>query len=274
MNQRQPYRSKSARGRVLGWMLVIIRGGAFAAIAFGCLGTLLFLRIPESLLWRYRRPWTERLPQFVSRAALLILGVRYSCQGTPMSQPGAVVANHSSWLDIFALCAGIRMFFVAKSEVANWPLINWFSRATGTIHINRRKVEALEHKKLLEDRLHAGHRILFFPEGTSTDGMSVHYFKSTLFAPFFTESLKDVSWVQPVAVIYRAPEDEDPRFYCWWGDMDLGPHLTKVLSTPRQGSIEVVFHPPLRVADFADRKALAQSCEERIRGSMPDTSGF
>ncbi len=252
-----------------GYMRAIFRGITFSIVAFVCLGMLLFIRIVERPIWGHRRPLTERIPQLVSRFALLVMGVDYRRYGTPMVRPGAVVANHSSWLDIFALNAGIRIFFVAKSEVASWPLINWFSRATGTIHINRRKVEAVEHKKLLEDRLSAGNRLMFFPEGTSTDGREVLPFKSTLFSPFFTEVLNAVSWIQPVTTVYRAPEGEDPRFYCWWGDMDLGPHLLRVLAAPRQGSIEVTFHPPLRVSDFSDRKALAYACELAVRESMP-----
>ncbi|WP_367998774.1 lysophospholipid acyltransferase family protein, partial [Photobacterium sanguinicancri] len=54
-----------------------------------------------------------------------------------MKQHGAVVANHSSWLDIFALNARKRIYFVSKAEVAKWPGIGWLARATGTVFINR-----------------------------------------------------------------------------------------------------------------------------------------
>jgi len=245
-----------------------LRAVAVSAVAFGCLGILLIVRVVERPFWGFRRPWTERIPRFFCRFALSVMGVGYRSRGTPMVQPGAVVANHSSWIDIFALNAGIIIYFVAKSEVAGWPLINWFSRATGTIHINRRKMEAVEHGKILGDRLCAGHRLMFFPEGTSTDGRSVLPFKSTLFSPFFMKDLNYVCWVQPVTTVYRAPEGEDPRFYGWWGDMDLASHLLKVLAAPRQGSVQVIFHPPLRVADYSGRKTLARACEVAVREGM------
>ena len=252
----------------LGYARAICRVFAFAIVAFVCLGGLLAVRIVERPIWGHHRPWTKHFPQLVSRIAFMAIGLHYRKYGTPMDLPGAVVANHMSWIDIFALNASINVFFVAKSEVATWPVINWFSRAAGTIHINRRRVEADAQRKILADRLQAGNRLLFFPEGTSTDGSIVLPFKSTLFAPFFIDEFKNLAWIQPVTTIYRAPEGEDPGFYCWWGDMDLGTHLLKVLSVSRQGKVEVTFHPPLRVADYRDRKSLAYACEEVVRRGM------
>ena len=182
---------------------------------------------------------------------------------------GAVVANHSSWLDIFALNARKRIYFVSKSEVAAWPGIGWLARATGTVFIARATRAAKEQRKLFEDRLHAGHKLLFFPEGTSTDGRRVLLFKSTLFAAFFTNELRDEMWIQPVSVAYSAPPGEDARFYGWWGDMEFGPHLLKVLAQSPHGAVDVTYHAPLRVADFPDRKALAATCEAAVRGAMP-----
>ncbi len=225
-------------------------------------------RIIERPIWGRRRPWTTYFPQYFGRFALIAMGIRYRGYGKPMDRPGAVVANHLSWIDILALNAGLSVFFVAKSEVAEWPVINWFSRAAGTIHINRRRTEAASQKKMLLDRLCSGNRLLFFPEGTSTDGSLVLPFKSTLFAPFFTEEMKNVAWIQPATMVYQAPEGEDPEFYCWWGEMDLGTHLLRVLSARRQGTVEVTLHPPLRVADYVDRKALALACEEAVRAGM------
>jgi 1-acyl-sn-glycerol-3-phosphate acyltransferase len=181
-----------------------------------------------------------------------------------------VVANHSSWLDIFALNARKRIYFVSKSEVARWPGIGWLARATGTVFINRQAKEARAQKDIFEARLQAGHKLLFFPEGTSTDGQQVLAFKSTLFAAFFSEALRDRMSIQPVSVIYTAPNGADHRFYGWWGDMGFGPHLVRVLAAKRQGGVEIRYHPPLRVADHKDRKSLALACEEAVRGGVKD----
>ncbi len=254
-----------ARVSAFGYARALIRGVVFAVFAFACLGGLLLVRVVERPIWNHGRPWTRHFPRLVCRFALVVMGIRYRRYGIPMDRPGAVVANHMSWIDIFALRAEIDVYFVAKSEVADWPVISWFSRAVGTIHVSRRRMGALDQGKLLQDRLCAGHRLMFFPEGTSTDGSLVLPFKSTLFAPFFADEMMERLWIQPVTLIYDAPEGEDRRHYCWWGDMGLAAHLHRVFSASRRGSVEVIFHPPLRVADHPDRKALARACEEVVR---------
>ncbi|WP_116131703.1 1-acyl-sn-glycerol-3-phosphate acyltransferase [Tropicimonas sp. IMCC34043] len=251
------------------WVRVVRRGLPLAIVTFGCLAIMLILRLLERPLFGLRRPVTPWLTRFVCTAAFVLLGIQRRVRGTPILGGGAVVSNHSSWLDIFSLNAAQRIYFVSKAEVAAWPGIGWLARATGTVFINRDRREARDHTSVLETRLMAGHKLLFFPEGTSTDGRRILPFKTTLFQAFFTEHLRPGLQVQPVTVVYTAPEGEDPRFYGWWGDMDFGPHLLKILAAPRQGSVEVIYHPALRVADFAGRKALAAACETAVRSGIP-----
>ncbi|MEO0831323.1 MAG: lysophospholipid acyltransferase family protein, partial [Pseudomonadota bacterium] len=168
-----------------GWMRVVLRGLPMGTIVFSCLGLLLLVRLIERPLFGVRRPWTPWITRFVCNSAIAILGMKLVCHGVPMQQRGAGIANHSSWLDIFTLNARQNIYFVSKSEVAGWPGIGWLARATGTLFIRRDRREAAKQTMLLRDRLLAGHHLLFFPEGTSTDGRDVLPFKTTLFAPFF-----------------------------------------------------------------------------------------
>jgi len=257
----------AAAGPVTGlaWMRVAWRGLALGIVTFGCLGLLLLVRLVERPIFGWHRPVTPFITRFVCRMAFVILGMRFSVTGQRMRVRGAVVANHSSWLDIFALNAPQRIYFVSKAEVADWPGIGWLALATGTVFINRDRREAKAQAELFENRLKANHKLLFFPEGTSTDGRRVLPFKTTLFAAFFTEELKDILHLQPVTVNYTAPAGEDPAFYGWWGDMGFGQHLLKVLAAKPQGGVDLVYHPPLKVSDFTDRKALAKACEDAVR---------
>ena len=253
---------------VAGALRIALRGGLLGLVICGGLALLLVLRLVEAPLFAPRRPITPWITQGVCRAALVILGLRLRVEGRPMAGMGALVANHGSWLDIFALNAVARVYFVAKAEVAGWPGIGWLARATGTLFIRRDRAEAAAQAAAIEQRLRAGHRLLFFPEGTSTDGLRVLAFKPTLFAAFFAPGLGDGLQVQPVSVTYHAPAGQDARFYGWWGAMDFGAHLLKVLAAPRQGRVEVVFHPPVAVAGTAGRKALAARCEAAVRAGM------
>lgn len=250
---------------LLGWVLVILRGVPLALLVFGGLIVLLIIRLVERPLFGVRRPITPFISQFVCRNAFRILGIGFRTSGDLMQQHGAVVANHTGWLDIFALNSRKRIYFVSKAEVANWPGIGWLARATGTMFIERNPKKAREQTMLFQQRLNAGHKLLFFPEGTSTDGLRVLPFKTTLFAAFFAKELRDFMYVQPVTVIYHAPEGQPDRFYGWWGDMDFGPHLLKTLGARRQGEVELIYHSPAKVSEFMSRKALAAHCEQAVR---------
>ena len=252
------------RPGILAAMLGALRVGALGAVLAVGLAVHLAVRSGERLACGRRRPVTARITQGVCRVSLAILRIRLAQRGRP-AREGAAVANHVSWLDILVLGACDRVTFVAKAEVAGWPGIGWLARATGTVFIARRAVEAGTQRRLLEDLLAAGERLLFFPEGTSTDGLRVLPFKSSLFAAFFAEALRGTVGVRPVSVRYAPPPGCDPRFYGWWGDMALGPHLWRIACARDGGGVVVTWHQPIPVRDHADRKSLAAACERSVR---------
>jgi len=253
----------------LGWVLMLLRGVVLATVVLVGLVILLAIRLIERPLYGQGRPVTPHITQIVCKIAFWIMGLRRAVIGTPMRHRGAVVANHTSWLDIFSLNAAQRIYFVSKSEVASWPGIGWLAKATGTLFIERNPKHARKQTAVFQRRLLDNHRLLFFPEGTSTDGLQVLPFKTTLFQSFFAPELRDVIWVQPVTVLYTAPDGTDPRFYGWWGDMSFGGHLLRTLASLRQGQVTTIYHTPLAVADFENRKALAQACEAQVRAAHP-----
>jgi len=251
-----------------GWLRVLRRGLPMALIIFGGAGLLVIMRLIERPVFGLYRPVTPYLVRAASAAALRCLGLTRRHTGTPMAEQGAVVANHSSWLDIFVLNAGDRVYFVSKDDVAGWPGIGWLAKIVGTVFIARDPRQAKAQAALMQQRLQAGHRLLFFPEGTSTDNQRVLPFKSSLFAAFQADGLRQSIFLQPVSVVYTAPGGADARYYGWWGGMDFAPNLIMLLATSRHGKVHVTYHPPVRVADFADRKALATACQQAVRGGF------
>lgn len=252
----------------LGWALGLVRGGLAVAVLAAGLVVLGGIRLLEWPVFGARRPLSAHVPRLVSRVVLALIGLRFRARGQPLASQGAVVANHVSWLDILVLNGRKRVWFVAKAEVAGWPLIGWLARATGTLFIRRDRRAAGQQVAAMQARLALGQRLLFFPEGTSTDGVRVLPFKSTLFAAFMAPELRPDMQVQPVSVVYRAPAGQDRRFYGWWGEMALAPHLLKVLTARPQGEVTLIYHPPVRAAAFADRKQLAAHCEAEVRKGL------
>ncbi|SDK82776.1 lysophospholipid acyltransferase family protein [Paracoccus chinensis] len=255
-----------SRPTPLGWLLVALRGTAVISVLLTGVLLILPLRAGESLAAGRRRPVTGPWVQGVCRLCLWLMGIRWHRRGKPMLGAGGMVANHSTWLDIFALNAAAPVFFVSKAEVAGWPGINILTRVTETHFVTRDPRLARAQAAEFAERTALGHRLLFFPEGTSTDGRRVLPFKPTLFQAFLDPALPPGLSIQPVSVRYEAPSGRDPRFYGWWGDMDLGPHLLAVLAQPRQGRITVTLHPPIPVAGH-DRKALAAAAERAVRSA-------
>ncbi|SFE23523.1 lysophospholipid acyltransferase family protein [Roseivivax sediminis] len=248
-----------------GWLRALARGIPMALLVFGGLGVLLMVRLVERPLCGPHRPVTPWITRGVCTGAVAILGLRLRRRGAPMTGIGAMVANHSSWLDIFVLNASANVVFVSKAEVAGWPGIGWLARATGTLFIRREAREAAMQTALIEERITAGQHLLFFPEGTSTDGCRVLPFKTTLFQAFFADGLRHVAEIQPVTVSYRPPEGAPHDAYGWWGDMSFGANLLEVLAMRRHGSVDVLFHETVPVDEVPNRKTLAHRLETIVR---------
>ncbi|SNT75883.1 lysophospholipid acyltransferase family protein [Paracoccus seriniphilus] len=249
---------------VRGWWRVLRRG--VPAVVVLLIGVILILplRLTERMFHGPRRPWTGPYVQGVCRLVLRCIGLRWHRVGKPMRGPGAVVANHSSWLDILTMNAAMPVFFVSKSEVRSWPGINILTAVTNTHFVTRDPKLAREQAAQFAARIRAGHRLLFFPEGTSTDGQRVLPFKPTLFQGFLDPDLPDSLAIQPMSVIYRAPAGTDPRFYGWWDDMALADHLLAVLSAPVQGDVTVRLSAPISVSGHT-RKTLSAAAEKLVR---------
>jgi 1-acyl-sn-glycerol-3-phosphate acyltransferase len=208
------------------------------------------------------------------RGCCAIAGLRVRVRGTPATWgPILFVANHVSYLDIVVLGSLVDAGFVAKAEVARWPLIGQIARIGRTIFVDRRTSRSAGQRDRIAERLAAGDSLILFAEGTSSNGGRVLPFKSALFAAAEPGRHGAAIRVQPVTVAYARlrcglPLDYALRpLYAWYGEMDLAPHLWAVLGLPG-AVIEVRFHAPVAASDFGSRKALAQHAEREIAGGL------
>ena len=236
------------------------RLGAIALIVSITAVVFLPARAVEKVASLDRRA-TLALAGWAFGAILRALGIRRIAEGRPKGD--ALVANHSSWLDIAALFAGGPLVFVSKAEVARWPVVGAMTRLCGTLFIERRREGAADHAGLVAAAIRAGHRVAFFPEGTSSDGERVLPFRSTLFAALVGQGGAGGLTVQPVGLSYAAPVGRGSRFHAWWGHMPFGPHALQVLAAPRGGTVTVRYGPPVPAG--SDRKALARRLEADVR---------
>jgi 1-acyl-sn-glycerol-3-phosphate acyltransferase len=186
------------------------------------------------------------------------------------------VANHISYIDIFVMGGVLPGYFIAKSEVASWPVLGWLAKCQNTLFFERKSGRAAEQIKVMREYLHTGKSLILYPEGTSTSGAAVQRFKSSLFKaaepePGNTEHRDDVM-VQAVTIAYThylsQPMAQEQRdLYAWHGDMEFAPHFLKMLSA-KGCEVELHFHKPVKVSEFESRKALASYCEAEVAGGL------
>lgn len=214
-----------------------------------------------------RRPWAAQFPRFYHRQCCRVLGFDVRQIGEPAgARPVLFASNHVSYTDITVLGSLIAGSFVAKSEVAGWPFFGWLAKLQRSVFVDRQVRSTVQQRDAIAERLAAGDALILFPEGTSADGNFILPFKSALFSVVFNR--EPPVTVQPVSLAYTKldglPIGRRLRpFFAWYGDMDLAPHLWRLLGL---GTVEVVveFHSPVAVADFPSRKALAEFCEQCV----------
>ena len=215
------------------------------------------------------------IPHFCHRILCALIGVRIRQVGTRSTAgPALILSNHVSWLDISVISALSPVVFVAKSEVARWPVFGWLAKLQRTVFIDRRaRHQTGAATREIAGRLLGGDAVVLFAEGTSSDGTRVLPFRSALVGAVhhaLGNSAHHTSIiVQPMSLAYvgfggvpigRALRER----VAWYGDADLIPHLARVLAS---GAVDVTVSWGEAVAyDMsADRKAIAREAEKSVR---------
>ena len=237
---------------------------SFILLGFLCL-TLPLMAV-QFILVAFKSRTAHFLPWYYHRILCRLLGVTVTIDGPRPAANALLVSNHVSWLDIPVLSSVIPLSFIAKREVAGWPLFGWMAKLQRCVFVNRDKRHSTrKSSNEIADRLLEGYTLVLFPEGTSNDGHRVMPFKSSYFGA--AENL-DVA-VIPVMLAYRSSYNlpltkrQRPNF-AWYGDMNLVPHLWEAL---KAGPIDVVvrFHEAL---PKAPRKEIAKLAHITIAKSL------
>ena len=175
-----------------------------------------------------------------------------------MPSSGLLVSNHLSYLDIVVLSSIRPCVFVAKRDVANWPLFGWLANAAGTIFVDRdRKLGAPRSIDTIQEAIADGSLVVLFPEGTSSDGSTVLPFK-----PALLESAVQLRCpITAASIDYALDDGSVANEVCYWRDMTLAPHLVN-LFFKREIRANYCFSPPKIRA--GNRKELARELHDQI----------
>jgi 1-acyl-sn-glycerol-3-phosphate acyltransferase len=226
--------------------------------------------VPVLLLWGFAM---ERVRARVVCVFYTIIGrisgVRMKVEGSMSKlRPLLLVANHTSYLDIFVLGTLVPISFTPKIEIRSWPIIGFFCVLADCVFIERRPNDMQRAQKEMSGRLSNGKVLGLFPEGTTGDGIHIMPFKSGFLSLVEDHDLP----LQPVSIAYTHIGDVplsavNREKIAWIGEASFLDHFWRMLKMP---SVEVLvtLYEVERIGNYEDRKALAKQCEKIIREGL------
>jgi 1-acyl-sn-glycerol-3-phosphate acyltransferase len=227
---------------------------------------LVAIHLPLHGLWRLigrRSPWPTRFLRRAGRAA----GIDVTIAGTPVRGDVLIVANHLSWLDILILAGASGARFVAKDEVAGWPVLGFLSGLNRTVYVLRgQRADVRAQADQIRAALADGQPVALFAEGTTGDGITLLPFRASLLAALSPALPRVV--MQPVAIDYGANAT-----VLAWRDTGVGEEMMRVLGLPGRRTAVIRFLTPSDPARIGDRKALALEAQTAVAAALDVGSG-
>ena len=238
---------------LIAWMLVLV--------PFFIIGTAL------------RIPGAENLALLFHRGVLLCFNIECVTEGEVVtSRPTLYISNHISYIDIFVLGSRVPGTYIAKVEVAGWPLFGTLAKLQKTLFVERKSSKVGNQVEQMRQHLLNKSNLILFPEGTSATGTHVATFHSSFFQAAEDEQSRIV--IQPITVAYTHYKnhrmDREARdYYAWYKPRKILTHFLNGLGLGR-GRAQLTFHEPVKFSDFESRKECSKHCETVIRQGLLD----
>lgn len=231
----------------------------FLWIGFGA--AAIYPLISEQRRLQLKQRWSERI--------LSILAVRLEVHSIDAPPGSLIVANHISWLDIFAINSVRPAAFISKSEVRNWPFIGWLAARNDTVFLRR---GSRGHARLvnteIDNLLSQGKDVALFPEGLTTDGTELLGFHAALLQP----AIETRQPVLPIALAYLDEQGNRSLAPSFAGEITLPQCFSSILAS-RSLSVSITLLPAIQTNDKT-RRDLSQAAHRAIEAALATRPGF
>lgn len=253
--------------RVLGYVLLTVRLPVLALWTVGMLCLRVVVAPTAAFAPKMDQRWRRFILKTWARAAGFMFGMRLTVQGTPPERPFFLVANHLSYIDGIVLASQLGGVFVAKSEVASWPLLGFAAKRMNTIFIVRQKrADTVRVNEAIARAMELGNGVIMFAESTTSRGLEVRPFKTALFEAVVQNECP----VHYVSIHYNTPPGTPPAsdWVCWWTPEPPGlppsffGHILRLLRRPYFNAVLTFGEKPI---SGTDRKALAQELHDAVQ---------
>ena len=246
---------------------------ALAVFRLFCLLGVVCVSFPLVLVtWAVRWEWWRALlVRFFHGAMRYVCGIRLKVEGdVSRLRPLMLVANHTSYLDIFILGSLLPLSFTPKIEIRSWPIIGFFCVLADCVFIERKPADMQRAQAAMQKRLNKDKVLGLFPEGTTGDGFHIKPFKSG----FLNLAENFALPLQPVCLAYthigNTPLNAQTReLVAWIGEASLVSHLWRLLSF-RRVCVTAHIYEVESMSDHKDRKELAKTCETVIKDGLAE----
>ena len=218
--------------------------------------------LPFHGLWRMFRlksPW----PRHFTKISRIISGVKVLIVGKYRERNVLFVANHVSWIDILLLAGETGSAFVARADMAPWPVLGWMATLNNSVYVARDQrldvgAQAIAMKAALQTR----QPLTLFPEGTTADGRALLPFRSSLLAAVAPPP--EGIAIQPVAIDYgpEAPE------IAWTDDESVGVNALRLMARSKPIAVTLYFIEPIDITLLDDRKAITAHARNAIAARL------
>jgi 1-acyl-sn-glycerol-3-phosphate acyltransferase len=248
----------------MNYLRAIIRAAALCVLTAAVYALMMAGSLARFASGSARSKWRAFCFKTWAKAAARIINLKISTGGLFPRAPFILVSNHLSYVDVVLLASLLDCVFVAKSDVARWPVIGRLCRSVGTIFVDRRRrADVVRVNRLIGQTLAGGKGVVLFAEGTSTDGLSVRPFKPSLLETAARAGFA----VSYSAITYRTRGADAPArlSVCWWGEMVFLNHLFALLGL---GEVRAAVSFGAEKIQEGDRKALAHKLWSAVSGQL------
>lgn len=174
-------------------------------------------------------PKNTRYVQYFCRRLCHVFNIEVQVHGQIPRNTALWVSNHVSWLDVAVLGSGARVFFLAKAEIEQWPLLGKLAKGGGTLFIKRGSGDSVRIREQIAEFLKDDIPVLFFPEATTTDGSKVKKVHGRILGA----AIEAKQPVQICLICYVNQKGELDMVAPYIDDMTFVEHVKNVVEMPK-----------------------------------------
>ncbi|MFQ3244904.1 MAG: 1-acyl-sn-glycerol-3-phosphate acyltransferase [Arenicella sp.] len=220
-------------------------------------------------------PGHTKIPHKFHAGTCRILGIEVVESGEMShARPTLYVSNHVSYLDVFVL-GRLPAYFIAKSEVASWPVFGKLAEFQNTLFIERSAGKTGKQLETLKQHFAHGNSLTLFPEGTSTEGVLVAPFKSSFIESANSDEGSPRVTIQPITVAYthhggeKIDNQKARDHYAWYAKTPFLPHFLGLMPLPKVRA-KIHYHPVCYYDEFESRRHCTDHCHDVIAAKLDE----